>query len=149
MRSELSRCKARLAAQEREEDLLHFFLKGNPDEANLLEELRTQHREALERAQAAEAALSNCSTSSGQDPSDTAKALVDAEQRFVRLSKELEELKKTFGESCTTTTSLPVDVAKLMEQVRAQGEELEKLRLLVTTYERVRFSRLFLHLMVC
>ncbi|KAJ2917788.1 hypothetical protein MD484_g2643, partial [Candolleomyces efflorescens] len=134
MRSELSRCKARLAAQEREEDLLHFFLKGSPDEADLLAELRTQHREALERAQAAEAALSNCSTSSGQDPADTAKALVDAELRFVRLSKELDELKKTFGESCST--ALPVDVAKLMEQVRAQGEELEKLRLLVATYER-------------
>ncbi|RXW25058.1 hypothetical protein EST38_g830 [Candolleomyces aberdarensis] len=134
MRSELSRCKARLAAQEREEHLVQFFLKGNPDEVQLMEEVRTLNREAEERAQAAEAALSNCGSSSGQDPADTAKALVDAEQKVLRLSKELDELKGTFGESCTT--ALPVDVAKLMEQVRAQGEELEKLRLLVTTYER-------------
>lgn len=86
------------------------------------------------RLQAAETALSQLSGAE-QPPDHEAlvKARVDAEERVVRLSRELQELKKVFGEECLS--SLPPDVAQLNQQVRRQAEELERLRLLTTSLE--------------
>lgn len=134
LQSELARCKARLSANERQGDLLQFFLQGNPEEAHLVLELRRQKEDAEMRVQAAETALSQLG--GAEQPPDyeaLVKARVDAEERVVRLSRELEALRQVFGEE--SLNSLPPDVAQLNAQIRRQAEELQRLRLLTTSLE--------------
>lgn len=86
------------------------------------------------RVQAAETALSQLG--GAEQPPDyeaLVQARVGAEERAVRLAKELEALKKVYGEECLSL--LPPDVAKLNEQIRRQAEELDRLRLLTTSLE--------------
>lgn len=134
LQSELARCKARLSANERQGDLLQFFLQGNPEEAHLVLELRRQKEDAEMRVQAAETALSQLG--GAEQPPDyeaLVKARVDAEERVVRLSRELEALRQVFGEE--SLNPLPPDVAQLNAQIRRQAEELQRLRLLTTSLE--------------
>lgn len=86
------------------------------------------------RVQAAETALSQLG-GADQPPDYEAlvQARVDAEERVVRLSRELEDLKRVFGDECLT--SLPPDVNQLNQQIQRQAEELERLRLLTTSLE--------------
>ncbi|KAF6763101.1 hypothetical protein DFP72DRAFT_874675 [Ephemerocybe angulata] len=129
-KSELSRCKARLAAKEGDGDLLRFFLQGKPEEEQLIEELKAQKADAEVRAQAAEAALSKIvqgEPSTSAEHATLVKLQVEAEEKVVRLTRELEELRTVFGVDALT---VPPDVSKLNDQIRAQGKELERLRLL-------------------
>jgi E3 ubiquitin-protein ligase BRE1 len=86
------------------------------------------------RVQAAETTLSQLG--GAEQPLDheaLVQARIDAEERVIKLSRELEGLKKVYGD--VYQGILPPDVAKLNGQIKRQAEELERLNLLKVSLE--------------
>ena len=124
-----------MAAEERREDLLLFFLHGNADEAKLFDHVNRAKEDAELRAAAAEKSLKELIEVQGSLDQQTLLDTLAARAKCERLEKELEELRKVFGNAAT----VPLDIAKLEEQIRIQHAELEQLRLHRIRHDEVRF----------
>ncbi|KAH9485124.1 E3 ubiquitin-protein ligase BRE1 [Psilocybe cubensis] len=127
LQSELSRCKAQLAAHANSEELMSFFLAGNIDQVRYFEAMR----EAKSQAEGRVAALEQTIEQYKIDQPDVVqhmKSEANALQQLSKLKAELDKYQRTYG----TLSTLPPDVSELAKELRAKETELEKLRLLET-----------------
>ncbi|KDR75197.1 hypothetical protein GALMADRAFT_69292 [Galerina marginata CBS 339.88] len=124
LQSELSRCKAQLAANAGSEELMVFFLGGNIDEVRFFEGLKEQKSQAESRVAALEQTFS-IYQDDHPDIVEHMKAEAEAIQQLSQVNAALERYKQTYG----TLSTLPPEVSQLAEQVRIKELELESLRL--------------------
>ncbi|KAF8160794.1 BRE1 E3 ubiquitin ligase-domain-containing protein [Crassisporium funariophilum] len=125
LQSELSRCKAKLAANAGAEDLMQFFLDGGIDQLQYYESLKEQKGQAESRV----AALEQTFAIYQDDHPDIVqhmKAQADALNQLSEVTTQLEKYKRTYGD----LSSLPPNVADLAERLRSSEAELERVRLL-------------------
>ncbi|KAF8973107.1 BRE1 E3 ubiquitin ligase-domain-containing protein [Flammula alnicola] len=127
LQSELSRCKAQLAATASAEDIMLFFLGGNMDEVRYFEGLKEQKIQAENRVAALEQTFS-IYQDDHPDIVQHMKAQADALEQLSRVKSELEKYQRTFG----SLSTMSGDVSQLTEQLRIKEVELERLRLLET-----------------
>ncbi|PPR05855.1 hypothetical protein CVT26_010135 [Gymnopilus dilepis] len=125
LQSELSRCKAQLAANANSEELMLFFLGGNIDEARFFERLKQEKRQLEERLAALEETFSTYQ-SEHPDIARHMKSEAEALEQLSLVKAELEKYQRTYG----PTTTLPPDTSQLAEQLAKKERELEHLRLL-------------------
>ncbi|EAU91038.2 hypothetical protein CC1G_03206 [Coprinopsis cinerea okayama7 len=133
LQSEIRRCKARLAANERQEDLMKFFLgaKDDPGVVDYVKSLEQEKKELSARADALNDALSRCSETN-PDVATHINAHAEAEEKLKQVTSELTKFKQVFGD----LQSLPPDTAELAARLQTQSEEIERLRLLNKQYEQ-------------
>ncbi|KAJ7072145.1 hypothetical protein C8F01DRAFT_1243222 [Mycena amicta] len=128
LESQLSRHKAKLAANAGSRELMEFFFSGQLDDVAYIEEMRNRVAAAEQR----EAAV-NQTLSIFQDDHPNVvqhmEAEADALQRLAAASTKLDQYEQLFGH-------LPLDVAQLTTKLRDQDEELTKLRLLNEQHEK-------------
>ncbi|KAJ3508382.1 hypothetical protein NLJ89_g5785 [Agrocybe chaxingu] len=124
LQSELSRCKAQLAANVGDEDLMAFFLTGHFEDPKFYEELKNQKTRAENKAAALEQTLM---LFQNEHPEHGDSIFVEAESReqLKEIKSRLHEYERVFGSSAAH----PPDIARLAEQLRLKEAELEKLRL--------------------
>ncbi|TFK25168.1 hypothetical protein FA15DRAFT_367027 [Coprinopsis marcescibilis] len=123
--SELSRCKARLAAKEGQGDLLLFFLNGDEDAAKYAETLKAQKEEVEVRMEALQHALSTYDQEN-PDIGKHIKAQAEAEEKLAKVSAELAKYQRVFGDSSGPKVE--------------DTTELERLRLLQSEHEKTEAS---------
>ncbi|KAF8070613.1 BRE1 E3 ubiquitin ligase-domain-containing protein [Lyophyllum atratum] len=123
--SEVSRCKAQLAAHAGHEELMTFFLGGNTEEAAYFESLKDRAAAAENRAAAMEQSWSKYQDDH-PDVAEHMKAEADALQKLVEVQAQLKKYKTVYGDP----SSLPSNSSTLSEQLRQKEEEIQKLRLL-------------------
>ncbi|KAH7929827.1 BRE1-domain-containing protein [Leucogyrophana mollusca] len=127
LESEVRRHKARIAAQEGDEDLMTYFFKGKVDDIQYIRDLKKR----LETAESKVAPLEQSLASLQTDHPDVAlhvQAEADARQRLTEALKELEQYRSVLGDQST----LPPDERRLAEQLQQKEEELRKSRLVTT-----------------
>ncbi|KAF9049980.1 BRE1 E3 ubiquitin ligase-domain-containing protein [Panaeolus papilionaceus] len=120
LQSELSRCKAQLAANANAKDIMLFFLGGDHDQFKYWESLKAQKQQYENRIVALEQTLSN-----QQDQATQLRGEAHALEQLAEARTQLAFYERTFG----NYSSLPPDANKLAQQLRVKEEELERLRL--------------------
>ncbi|PPQ99442.1 hypothetical protein CVT24_005249 [Panaeolus cyanescens] len=120
LQSELSRCKAQLAANASAKDLMLFFLGGDHDQYKYFESLKTQKEQYEHRIAALEQTLAN-----QQDQGKQLKGEAHALEQLAEARNQLAFYERTFG----SYSSLAPDAKQLALQLRTKEEELERLRL--------------------
>ncbi|TFK44380.1 hypothetical protein BDQ12DRAFT_672875 [Crucibulum laeve] len=124
LESEVRRCKAQLAANAGQAELMQFFLDGNMESAEFFQSLKEDKIQAERRI----AALEQTFSVYQDDHPDVVrhmKAEADALQKLSEVTSQLERYQKVYGD-CST---LAPDVAQLAEQLKRKETELEQLRL--------------------
>ncbi|CAA7261702.1 unnamed protein product [Cyclocybe aegerita] len=124
LQSELSRCKAQLAANAGDEDLMAFFLTGHFEDSKFYEELKSQKTRAENKAAALEQTLV-IFQNGHPEHGDSIFVEVESREQLKEIKSRLHEYERVFGSSATH----PPDVARLVEQLRIKEAELVKLRL--------------------
>ncbi|GLB37588.1 putative BRE1 E3 ubiquitin ligase [Lyophyllum shimeji] len=123
LESEVSRCKAQLAAHAGDEELMTFFMSGNTEDAAYYQSLRDRAAAADERVAALEETLSKYQ-GDHPDVAEHMKAEANALEKLAEAQSQLEKYKAVYGDP----SSLPPDVSTLAEQLRHKEEEIQKLR---------------------
>ena len=149
MQSELSRCKAKLAANAGAEDLMLFFLGGNTETLRYVESLKEQklsiffiqlflpsnavlYSDAENRVAALEQMFSIYRDQPGE-LMERMKATAEAFEQLSDANARLEKYRRIYGDLST----LSPDVVHLTEQLRTKEAELERLRMSVTQQTEV------------
>jgi E3 ubiquitin-protein ligase BRE1 len=151
LQSELSRCKAKLAANAGAEDLMLFFLGGNTESVRYVESLKEQkmsifsylypfsHSNVIySNAENRVAALEQTVSIFQDQPAELMDRMKEAFEQLADANAQLEKYRRTYGDLST----LPPDVAHLAEQLRKKEEDLEILRMSVTQQTEVFFFNL-------
>ncbi|KAF9482162.1 BRE1-domain-containing protein [Pholiota conissans] len=127
LQSELSRCKAQLAANASAEDLMIFYLGGNIDEVRFFEGLREQKQLAENRVAALEQTFS-IYQDDHPDIVQHMKAQANALEELARAKFELERYQRIYGPSAP----LSADISGLKKQLEDKEAECQRLRHLET-----------------
>ncbi|KAG5654397.1 hypothetical protein H0H81_003221 [Sphagnurus paluster] len=135
LESEVARCKARLAAQANDEELMRFFMAGNTEEAVYFESLKERAATAETRVALLEEALSKYQADH-PSVSKHMEAEVKTRQRLVDLQAELDKYKAVYGDPST----YPSDSSTLVERLQEKDEELRRLKLLDTQHTQAETS---------
>lgn len=149
LQSELSRCKAKLAANAGAEDLMLFFLEGNTESVRYVESLKEQKMSIFSylylfppsnvlysNAENRVAALEQTVSTYQDQPAEFMERMEETFEQLADANVQLEKYRRTYGD----LSILPPDVTHLAEQLRTKEEELERLRMSVTQQTEVFFS---------
>ncbi|KAF9469928.1 BRE1 E3 ubiquitin ligase-domain-containing protein [Collybia nuda] len=127
LESEVRRCKAHLAANTGNKDLMLFFADGNIENVEYIGNVKDRIITAENRAAALEQTLS-IFQDDHPNVVEHMKAEADAIQKLAEARTELEKYKAVYGNHST----IPSDASELSEQLKQKEDEIERLRLLNT-----------------
>ncbi|KAF9010533.1 BRE1 E3 ubiquitin ligase-domain-containing protein [Cyathus striatus] len=125
LESEVRRCKAQLAANAGQEDLMRFFLDGNIEVEGYIDSLKQEKTRFEGRVAALEQTFS-IYQDDHPDVVQHMRAEAEALQQLSEATAQLKQYQKVYGDEVT----LPLDVSRLREKLKEKESELEKLRLL-------------------